>query len=378
MTFDGWGEFRFPLDLNAPGMRAVIFIFFAFCVGWCTSQEAVPLAFEIEADPSALAVQFDVGATGPALELGLPLNIGGTSHRVESRKLESGVIRHVVYSRSGEALGENAKISVSLVVPEIPASGILMISGVIASDANGQSVPAALNTLPVRTGTALPHRRGNTGISMLLSSDVVDPDGTVESVEFRAGADVIGTSTLPSQSLSWTPQNAGGFRLSTLATDNDGGQSLLDLGSIGVLGSGNITNFSQYADIFFGPGAPLSVRGFDADPNGTGLQNGLTYLLGLNPETPDRSRLPASELSVADGGGPGDRIFVFRFLMPEGIEDADWIVRQSPDLAAWMPVPAEQITETPVAGGRIQVEARVPAPAGVTRLFLGLQVVPVE
>lgn len=338
----------------------------------------VPIRFEILSSAEAVAVQFDVTAAFGDVTLGPPILSGLDGHFVESRNLESGAIRYVVYSRTGEALSPDGRVSAQLVDPVEPGNGMITIGGVVASDAAGEPVAATLNALPVRRSPAKVHRKGPAGISILLTADIVDPDGGINAVVFRADGNPIGTGGGVNQSVSWIPQNGGAYLLSALATDNDNGQSILDLGSIGVLGSGNVTNYSEYADIFFGPGAPLAVRGFDADPNGTGLQNGLTYLLGLNPDNPDRSALPTSEVTDAGGGQPGDRVFVFRFLVPEGIADADWIVRQSPDLAAWIPVPAEQITETVVEGGRIQVEARVPAPAGVSRLFLGLQVVPVE
>lgn len=357
-------------------MGGVVSAILASMVPACIAN--VPVRFEILAAPEAVAVQFDVSATGDAVEFGPPVLSGLDSHLVESRTLDSGAIRYVIYSRTGEALSADGRVIAQLLTPAEPSNGLITIGGVVASDGDGEAIAAQLNALPTRKSSSKTHRKGPAGIAMVLTADVVDPDGSISAVVFRADGEAIGTSGGANQSVSWVPQNSGAYLLTALATDNDNGQSTLDLGSIGVLGSGNITNFKQYADIFFGPDAPLSLRGFDADPNGTGLQNGLTYLLGLNPETPDRTRLPATEVDKADSGAPEDRVFVFRFLVPEGIEDADWIVRQSPDFVAWTPVPAEQITESPAEGGRIQVEARVPAPMGVTRLFLGLQVVPVE
>jgi hypothetical protein len=58
--------------------------------------------------------------------------------------------------------------------------------------------------------------------SIVLLADAVDPDGSIARVEFLAGSTVVGTSTTPPFSATWTNVPPGSYTLAARATDQRG------------------------------------------------------------------------------------------------------------------------------------------------------------
>ncbi len=79
-----------------------------------------------------------------------------------------------------------------------------------------------------------------------------------------------------------------------------------------------------------------ALAGPEADPDGDGIANLLEYLLGGDPRTPDRSRLPVAEPRVLDldGGDPAAFLTLTLTRIAE-LSEVEWTVETSGDLATW-------------------------------------------
>lgn len=353
-------------------MRILVIILY-FCFIGTVSAE-IPLSFQISAAPSAVAIQFDVLATGSPISLETPVFNGASPHFVESNVIVSGATRYIVYTTSGVPISTGGSVMVTLTTTALPQNGMLSITNVMASNAAGQQVAANPNALPVRVTQSLTQSSVPVGGSTVVSSDVIDPDGTVTTVNFKIAGGSIGTASGSSQTVVYTPTVAGQFALTVTATDSSGGQSTLDLGQLRAYSIADITNFDAFSQIHFGNSPDPAIAGFRADPFKTGIPNGLAFVLGIDPRSPDPSLMPT--ISVEPGNG-GVKDVVFRFRRPSVIAGTAWNINESLNLSTWTAVPLQRITQTPVAGGRTVVETRLPLGPGVPGAIFNLQANPV-
>ena len=313
---------------------------------------AAPLTFDLGSHVDAVAIQFDVAKVGGAsFQLSDPQVLMDSPHAVESALLASGLTRFVVYSTAGQKISPDGKVRVSFNSPRTATGGSLNISGVMASDAAGHRVASSPNALPVLVGSPPGYRSAEAGKAISFTAPTVDLDGSVVSVDFNIGGVSRGTASASPFAFSWTPTVTGTLPFDLNVTDNKGGLATLNFGTLQTYHQSDISSFSNYTAIHYGPTAHPTDYGFNADPLGTGTANGIGYLLGLNPHSPDRSRLPQG--SVAFNGGQYQ--FVFRFLRAASAPGVSWSVEESGGLAGWSAASNFLMTEVPSADGLTEV-----------------------
>jgi hypothetical protein len=336
------------------------------------SEAVEPLTFVLNTSRDAVAVQFDVMLNQAGITLTEPSFQGISPHKVESAVVGSGATRFVVYSTSGLPISDTGEVIVDFSASS-PASGILSVSGVIASDGEGKLTEAAPNGRPVIEKPQTLHRSQLVGVPTVVSAKAYDVDGQITSLSFAANGIPFATVS-PPQSLSapWTFFAPALVNLSVTATDNQGGTEEIDLGTLRGYQASELATYADFEEIHFGPSPDSPRKGFDNTPTGSPVTNGLAWMLGINPNAPDFSRLPSGTVET---DGP-DKDFVFRFNRLASHPGADWNVLESPDLgiSPWSAVPGIWITQTPVGDGTVDVEVRKPIdPLTEPKAFLTLE-----
>lgn len=335
------------------------------------------LHFEISAGTSAVAVQFDVISSIPSSTLTTPVFEGISPHTAESHSTVAGRTRHVVYSTTGNSVSSGGKVRVTFTSAQPISNGALQITGVKASNASGQLIPSvSINTLPLLVQDGQSHRSSQIGSPIRLSANLVDPDGSIAIADHRIGGTSLGNPSFASPfSINWTPSVGGTFAHTVRATDNSGGVADLPIGTIRTYGIADLTDFAAFGQIHFGTGAPPAWYAFDGDPLSVGIDNGIAHLLGINPHSPDRSRLPQATVETIEG----QPHLVLQFTRRTAAPASGWTVWESGTLATgtWSEVGVQTISQTDLGNGLTQVAIR--RPLGATppgKLFLQLEATP--
>jgi hypothetical protein len=91
------------------------------------------------------------------------------------------------------------------------------------------------------------------GAGTTITASATSPSGTIAQVQFYANGLLIGTATTPPYTITWTPQSAGVYTLTTIATDNSGevttSATTIVEAVIGTSGIGNPIYFGQYQNL---------------------------------------------------------------------------------------------------------------------------------
>jgi hypothetical protein len=332
------------------------------------------LTFEIDAPTDAVALQFDVSSTAAPVSFGIPSFQGTSPHRVESNQVAPGTTRFVLYTSTGLPISPGGRVTVTLNPSVIPTDGMIEIDvdDVIASNSSGGLLSAQPNALPLPLDPPT-HRSVEVGQTALLATNVVDPDGTVTGVQFRLNGSPVAAAPAGSSSAPWTATSSGLFSLSANVTDSSGGSEDIPLGSLRAYQLTDITNLATFSSIHYGSATDPAFTSFDGDPFGSGIPNGLALLFGINPNSPDRSRLP--EVSVEPDGSGGSEM-VFRFHRPTTLSGVNWSVQETETLASWSQVPGARRTETQLGDGRTRVEASRPITPASPKAFMNIQASP--
>jgi hypothetical protein len=337
------------------------------------AQTTRQVSFDLVAHSSATAIQFDVTGAPGALAWQSASYQGSSAHLAEIGAIGgngSGKTRYVVYSTAGSPISANGTVSVSLLTNATLTNAMVVVNNIVASDSSGQLVSANPTALPVSLSPTVGHTSARAGESIRLSSSIVDLDGSIASISYRVGNQTAGSVASAPFSLLWNASGTGLRQITALATDNSGRSASIATANLHLFSLGDLASYNAFRNIHFGQGAPEGVAGFGADPHGIGLANGLAFLLGINPNAPDRSLLPRGEM---ESNGSGGWNYVFRFSRMASQPAGTWSVRQSSDLATWTSVPNQRVTEHPPANDKVLVEARVPVDSLNSRAFLRLQ-----
>lgn len=320
------------------------------------SASGADLSFRLACHPSAVALQFDVSSSSD-VSFGSPSYQGTSPHTVESSVLlSSGSTRFVVYSTTGLPISSAGEIAVTFSSDDL-ADGMLTVSGVMASDASGVQTSATPTSLPVVVPGTQGYRSAKVGSAVDLGVTAYDLDGALASLSFKEGGSAFSTVFTYDPALaSWTPSSSGLFDLSATAIDQDGFESTVSLGQVRAYEPADLATFEDFESIHFGPVANPSDLGFETKPFGQNISNGLAWILGMNPNSPDLSLLPAA--TIEDGGGGSE--FVFRFNRLASLPGVILSVLESDTLGSgsWDLVPGGSLTETPVGDGSVDVEVR--------------------
>jgi hypothetical protein len=333
------------------------------------------LSFElVSSTDDAVALQFDVSSTGSPVSFGTPVFQGASPHRVESNTIASGTTRFVLYTTTGLPISPTGVVRVTFSSPEL-ADGMLTVTGVMASDADGVETGAAPNSLPVIVTGAPVSPSQQVGVPTTLSATAYDLDGTIAQMSFREGGAAFASATsFQPGSVSWVPLVSGVRELSVTAEDSIGGETTTVLGEVRTYTLSELDSFAAFEAIHFGSGANPANLGFETAPFGHGIPNGLAWLLGINPNAPDFTKLPSASIENTGSGSE----FVFRFNRLGSLTGGAWHVLESPTLEpdSWDPVQPGWITETPVGDGTVDVEVRKPIdPVTDPKTFLTLEAI---
>jgi hypothetical protein len=141
-------------------------------------------------------------------------------------------------------------------------SAVAIDNSGLATTSNTSSVTVgAQNTLPSVNITA--PFNGNpfaAGTNIAINATATDTDGTVSKVEFYAGANLIGTSTVPVNGLygiTWVNVNTGAYSLTAKATDNANGTTTSAALNITVVAQ---TGLSPTADSYVRDGSSATTN----------------------------------------------------------------------------------------------------------------------
>jgi hypothetical protein len=103
----------------------------------------------------------------------------------------------------------------------------------VVTDNSGNIVSSAPVDLTVTAGTSQPPTvtLANpgpqiSGATVNLTATASDPDGTVASVQFLVNGAALSTDATPPFTATWVPTQAGTYRLTAIATDNSGNQTV--------------------------------------------------------------------------------------------------------------------------------------------------------
>lgn len=316
----------------------------------------VPVTFTLSVDPAGTALQFDVQSSRPLSSVGTPTFSGVSAHAVKSARLASGVHRVVVYSTTGAAISADGEVKVSFASGFPLANGSFSIGNVVASNSIGGLVTSSPNALPTLSSERLAHRSVEIGETFFVRDAVVDLDGSVASVRLLSDAAQVDEAAAAPFYLDWGPIASGTFALSLSATDNRGQTALIDFGSLRGFALSDITDYASFASVHYGSGAAVTVTDLNRDPLGIGIGNGIAFLLGLNPHSPDARRLPRASLEEVGS----DTHLVVRFAKRSSIGSLQWEARQSIALTESTLIGAEFIEESDAVDGMNEVEIRLP------------------
>jgi hypothetical protein len=304
-------------------------------LGLARAAEA-PAEFALNADTPAVAIQFDAVPAAAGIAFSDPALVNGPPHGVESNQLASGATRFLVWSTTNAILNPAGTVRVNLAVssPDQWADGLLRIENVIVTDAAGQAAAARPDAKPIiLTTTPAAYRSVQVGSPAALSAEAIDLDGILTSVAFRIDGATLGNDATPPFTWTWTPAAAGNRVFEVRATGG-AGATTSDPVTLRAYAPAEITSYAAFAGIHFGPGAGnRALAAPDVDPTGCGMPNGLVYLTGSNPWSPDLTLLPMLT-------GASDGTLRLRFRRSTLARDASASLFHSANLqpASWQPL----------------------------------------
>lgn len=127
------------------------------------------------------------------------------------------------------------------------------------------------------------------------------------------------------------------------------------------------SNYEEWVSAVFGGATPIAQRDPDDDPDNDGLENGMEYLTGSNPERPT--------FATVDSQSSNGEIFVVTYLrsktVPAGVETVEF----SSDLVNWEEDPEAIVSSNDWNPSQTLETVRVPL-NGVDRLFARIVVNP--
>jgi hypothetical protein len=166
--------------------------------------------------------------------------------------------------------------SYSLYAVATDNSGLATASNTSSVTVGGQNSPPSVNLTTPLTGATF-----GAGTNIAIKATASDTDGAVSKVEFFAGANLVGTSTVPVNglySITWANVNTGAYSLTAKATDNANAVTTSGAVSINVVGQ---LGLSPTADAYVRDGSSATTN-FGA---ATTLQTQSNATVGNNRET---------------------------------------------------------------------------------------------
>ncbi len=182
----------------------------------------VPVTFA--SDAAAVALQADVLFDEDLYTVSDA--VGGTQPegvQVQSRLLEPGRLRVIVFHRSSGALGSDVVFMVPLeAVSGKVADDPVVITNILVAGQGGGTLTSTL--LPkVRLGGLRGTMNGRRGIE--FSAQASATDGTISKVEYYVGGVKVGEGSGPGFTFLWMPDANGPFEVTAVAYDSNGQQS---------------------------------------------------------------------------------------------------------------------------------------------------------
>jgi len=226
--------------------------------------------------------------------------------------------------------------------------------------------------------------------TIAVSATASDTDGTIATVEFYAGATLIGSDTTSPYSVTWSNVAAGSYTLTARARDNSGSTTTSAARSITVIAGNQVPNVSLTAPAngttFLAPATiALSATASDADGTITVVEfyRGGTILIGSDTTSPygitwsnvaagsyqltALARDNASGITVSSTSSitVTDPNALSRALFTASVDhtsNVDYYVveifPQGADPVTANPVAAQNIAKPPLVGGECEADVR--------------------
>lgn len=314
----------------------------------------LPVTFDLAVDPTGVSLQFDVSSDQSIEAIGAPSFTGASDHRVESATLASGAHRFIIFSLTGTSISPSGEVRIIFKPSIAMEDGAISIENITASDNSGEEVTALPNAHPVLTQSAKEYQSFEAGSALQFPKLAVDLDGAIQSLMLKVNDQETDLSIIDPFQLNWGPVNSGTYTLSLIATDNQSHVSTFDLGTYRAFNDSDVVDFPSFVQIHYGVGASAEQTAFNADPFGIGSVNGFTYLLGMNPHSPELERLPSIRLVESDEGPE----LVIQFIRRSNVSGIEWSLQSSNDLIAFNEISPAGLTQIDLENGTHAVEHR--------------------
>jgi hypothetical protein len=199
------------------------------CLGYCGISPSAAIEFNLYSGQGGTGTRFALnGATGSYIST-LPLDLGsGDPILVTLKYSGSTLAEHLTDLSTGQAYNANFGINLasalgasSLFVGFTGATGGVVSRQTIASFSFALNTPPSVVWLAPVDGTQF-----TAPANITLSASASDQDGTINKVEFFAGAGKLGETTSNPYQFTWTNAPAGAYSLTAKATDDMGAASV--------------------------------------------------------------------------------------------------------------------------------------------------------
>lgn len=212
------------LGLGATGSRAATALGVREATPEASTSSQVPVA--LASDVTAVALQADVLFSPALYDVGDAT--GGTQPegvQVQSRLVDSGVLRVVVHHRSSGALGSDVVFQIPLTAKAgVVSPDPVVLTNFVVSGQGGTNLPTTLlpkvRLVGLRTNGGINGRQG-----IELSAVASATTGNITKVEYYVGGLKIGEATSGNFAILWTPPSSGPFEVKAVAFDSNGQQT---------------------------------------------------------------------------------------------------------------------------------------------------------
>ncbi|MHB9133007.1 MAG: Ig-like domain-containing protein [Armatimonadota bacterium] len=140
-----------------------------------------------------------------------------------------GTVTQVEFYIDGEKVGTDTTSPYQYSWNDVPKKATAYVLTAVATDSNGEittstPVNVMVNDIPPTVAITAPAEDAQfiSGNEVTITATAADADGTVANVDFRVNDVSVGSDATAPYSINWTPETAGSYTLTAVATDDAG------------------------------------------------------------------------------------------------------------------------------------------------------------